>query len=216
MISPLASRIKRIVKAELTPFLRDNGFHKDGITYCKALDELTWIVDVQQSSWNDRNEARFTINAGVYVHGFASLYSRPDPVKLRVPDSCVSARIGMLSETQRDKWWKITARDDPAVAVDEAIAREVRKWVEGLILPFLAKFKCPEDVAAFLDGSMALPSPFIDPQASSKRFAHASIIYAILGNRPKAIDMIEEALRAGKGKPGEEDRRDLRERILRK
>ena len=108
MTSQFTRRIDGILKSALTPLLRSRGFRKRGPVYVAEHGEVTWLVDVQKSQWNDRNEAQFTVNGGVYVPGVVSGYSRrPDPAEPKMVDCCLSVRIGMLDESRVDKWWKI-------------------------------------------------------------------------------------------------------------
>ncbi|MCB9869356.1 MAG: DUF4304 domain-containing protein [Planctomycetes bacterium] len=135
----------------LTPLLRSHGFRKEGSVYLAQYGEMALLVDIQKSRWNDEDDAKFTVNGGIYIPGIVSAYSgRPDPEKPKIADCSLSVRIGMLDELRLDKWWKVTSRDSRQDVVDEEIARELCDRVEMLLLPFLAKFESPAGVAEYL------------------------------------------------------------------
>lgn len=215
MASPFAQRIARIIKGNLTPLLKSHGFRKEGSVYVADHGDMAWLIDIQKSRWNDHDEAQFTVNGGVYVPGVVSVYVRqPDPAKPKIDDCCMSVRIGMLEESQCDKWWKVTADDDRPVVVDEMIATELRDWIENLLLPFLAKFESPVDIAEFLEQPTDASNRFVAPQSAAMRRAYASLIYARIGNADKARHAIEQAVHHAAGSPGAEFIQRLREKIV--
>jgi hypothetical protein len=214
MASPFARRLEEIVKGSLTPLLRSRGFRKEGSVYRLQRDSMTWLVDLQKSRWNDPQEAQFTLNGGVYIPGTVSVYTgRPEPEKPMIADCCLSVRVGMLDESRRDKWWKVTARDDPRAALDESIAEDVCGHVGKLLLPFLERFRSVADVAEFLDGTADVPTKLFAPQAAAQRHAYASLIYLTMGDRTKAHREIEQAMCDAKGSPIEGVVERLREHV---
>jgi len=64
-MSEVAKRIDAVLKARLTPTLRDLGFKKKARTFRRRTAEATQVVNVQASSSNFGEHGRFTINFGV-------------------------------------------------------------------------------------------------------------------------------------------------------
>ena len=120
----------------------------------------------------------------------------------------------MLDEARLDRWWKVTASDDPQDAVDERIAVEVRDHVESLLLPFLESFVSRADVATFLAAPPDAADKFVSPQAAAQRHAYASLIYVGQGNSAKAQTEIKQAIQEAAGSPIEEVVQKLRRRLF--
>ena len=95
MESLLAKRISGILGSGLTPLLRAHEFRKCGQVYVSERGDVSWVVHVQRSRWNDETEAQFTINEGIYTPGVVGAYlGRPEPSALKLVDCCLSVRIG--------------------------------------------------------------------------------------------------------------------------
>ena len=215
MVPSCTQRIARILSKNLTPFLRARGFNKTGNAYLSEKVDLAWLISVQKSRLNDNKEVQITINGGVYIPGVVSEYARRSaPDKPTLADCCLSVRIGMLEESRRDKWWKITSYDECPNTTDEIIAAELHEWVEGLLLPFLAKFKSRGDVAAFLEGAVEGCDRFVMPQSGAQRYTYASLIFAQMGHGDSARRAIERAMLEAEGSPAAEFVRRVRERLL--
>ena len=140
------------------------------------------------------------MNCGVYVPGVWSVYAPnlSEPIKLGVPDCPLSARVGMLPPEKQSVWWKLTPDDVSSVDID--IARDMRSKVESLALPFLNKFHSSLEVADFLSSDLSKQSDlgkqyrYIDPRAKTKRFSYSAIIHFNLGNKEKAMSLLDEAI----------------------
>ncbi len=215
MVSPFAQRIDRILKSGLTPILRRYRFVKSGPVYRAKKADVVWLVDVQKSRWNDEREAQFTINGGVYITGVVAVYCRSaEPAKPKIEDCCLSVRIGQLLEEGIDKWWRVTASDEPEDVVDAEIGVDVRDRVERVLLPFLHRFGNSVEVAQFLEGPIDSTTSFVSPQSLAQRHAYASLIHLRLGNTARAYSEIEEAVREAEGTPIDEVIKRLRAHVL--
>lgn len=212
MASILKQRITRVLKEGPSALLLPLSFRKEGCVYCAVHGDVTWIVDIQGSRWNDTEEAQVTINGGVYVPGVVSRYLRKaDPVKPKLVDCCVSVRIGMLSKSKLDTWWTVAASDRAPDDMDTRISAEMRNQVNELLLPFLTKFKSLIDVAEFLDRPISADTHFVAPQAVEQRYAYAGLVYSRIGDNAKSCIAINQAIREAEGKPNEEFIRALSE-----
>ena len=214
MASRFDKRIGEILKKSLLPLMRTRGFCKNGSTYIALRDEVTWLVDVQKSRWNDSHEAQFTINGGVYIPGVVSGYSgRPEPAKPKLVDCCLSVRIGMLDESRLDKWWKLNDADNEEEH-DEQIAAELSARVGRQLLPFLGRFDSRKEVVAFLTTPpISAADKLVSPQDETRRHAYAAFIYAGQRNAAKAQEEIERAAQEAKGSPVENVMQKLRQRL---
>lgn len=215
MESLLAKRISGILRSGLTPLLRAHEFRKCGQVYVSERGDVSWVVHVQRSRWNDETEAQFTINGGIYTPGVVGAYlGRPEPSALKLVDCCLSVRIGMLSESKFDKWWKVAASDVPEGAADKRSGSEVCSWVESLLLPFLQRFRLPVEIAGFLGGPADSATSSVSPQSMAQRYAYASLIYLRLGEVQEARGEIEKAVREAEGTAIEQVIQRLRAQVL--
>src|SRR5204863_12489 len=136
--------------------------------YRREQGDLDWLIDVQKSSWNSKEEARFTLNFGVYVPDAYKLYTdRAAPLHPQTPDCALYGRIGRLTPEGLDRWWKLKA-DDRLPNTDEAIIADVSHCVRDYCLTFLRQFQTSQDVVAFLetglDGGTEQPSLIWPPK----------------------------------------------------
>lgn len=193
-----------VFKSELDVFLDAQGYRRCDFVYYDERAGLTALIDIQRSRWSDRSEAQFTLNGGIFVPGIVSSYLRQeDPRQPTLADCCVSVRIGMLDQSRLDRWWKATASAGEGPIQISAVAIEVREHVDRLLLPFLAKFQTPSEVANFLAEPISPATRFIAPQAASLRYAYASLIYSRNGDQSLAHEAYANAMREAQGMPNE-------------
>lgn len=213
MTSPFDKRLDAILKDSTTPLLKSWGFIERGRTYVARRNALAWLVDVQKSRWNDREEAQFTLNGGVYVPGVVSRYSsRPEPSSPKLADCCLSVRAGMLDHSRLDKWWKLSASQHPD-DVDRQIGAELSERLENALLPFLSNFDSLDAIVEYLSAPVTPANRFVSPQTEAQRRAFAALIHAAQGNTAEARDEIDVAMRVARGSPIEDVIRKLGRRL---
>lgn len=207
-------RLNKILKEWFTPFVESAGFQKNGLVYHASLGvNLSWLIDIQRSRWNDNVEASFTLNCGVYIPGIVSTYlEREEPKNKKLVDCCVSARIGMLSSETIDKWWMLNVIDKPNV-IDKRIGEEIIDKVSRDIIPFLSMFREPHAVAEFLSTPQSDVFQHVSPRSTAKRLAYAAIIYHAFDEPRLSREMLEKALATANNTPIQSIIHKLRERI---
>jgi hypothetical protein len=201
LTSAFDERLSHVLKSGLTPALEARDFHKSGPTYRFEQGDLSWLVNVQKSRWNAADEVQFTINGGIYIPRIVSRYTgRAEPKQPSLVDCCISVRIGMLSETRIDEWWKLTKtnHDD-----DGKIAAAVVDRVEALLLPFLARFRSKAHAGAFLAAAPTPENKLVSPRGAAQRHVYAALIYDEDGQRAKARCEIGRAVEAARGTPNQ-------------
>ena len=60
------SEIDRLVSESIAPLLKGKGFKRRKLAFSQPFENGFDVLVVQKSSWNSRDDARFTINLGVY------------------------------------------------------------------------------------------------------------------------------------------------------
>jgi len=199
----LKARAKKLLSESLTPALAHHGFKKERNRYVRPSGGVAQMVDVQYSRWNDKNEVSFTLNCSVYVPGVTSTFrSSPEPPRPALTDCCVTIRVGMLTQSNLDKWWKLTTDDD--LTEDEKIGRELSSLTDNVIVPFFERVADPLAVAKLLSEPTARFVEYFDPRAEELRAAYAAIIWRNLGETAKCRTCISRALELSKTMPLED------------
>jgi hypothetical protein len=196
MASQYKKRIDKIINNSLTPLLKINGFRKSGSVFISQSKTVYWLVDIQKSRWNDKQEANFTLNCGIYIPEVVSggYTIRKVPIRPSLMDCCLSVRIGILNTPPNDKWWNITNTNNE-VEEDNDIISEIRASVTRKLLPFLKRFESQEKVLAFLTNPPSnISDKFVSPRNEVIRFIYAAFIYAGQGNTIKAKEAMKCAL----------------------
>jgi hypothetical protein len=127
--------IKEVASRLHSDLLKPRGFKKTAYTWIRE-DEWPKLINLQLSKWNSSEEARFTVNLGVFIpelHNAAGSY--PVTGQPKEPDCDVRSRIGMLLPPGTDKWWEVSAASDEGKLFDEVIADLVEvglPWLDRL------------------------------------------------------------------------------------
>lgn len=130
------SRFNRMLAGFITPRLNREGFRRQGTTYIRTLEGLSWLLAVQRSRWNTRTRLEFTLNCGVFIPGVVSTYTGHCMAKSpSIAECSVYERIGLLGADGLDKWWILEESDSECR--EEEIGIELQAMIESLALPFL-------------------------------------------------------------------------------
>ncbi len=214
MASPHERRIQSIMKNYITPFLKEHGFVKDRSRYYRRLDDLTWLVEIERSGFNDATEARFTIDCGVYVPGLISRYAPvEEPTRPDYSECALSARLGYLAEDHIDTWWTLSIVDDEP-QLDMEIGKDIVERLTRYGLPFLQRFQAPADVLGFLLEPRDGGDKQVWPSDRLGALIYATILSLLLGNRTKSHVLWEEAVQAAAKGPLESTMPVIEKRIF--
>jgi hypothetical protein len=198
----LKNRINKLLMKSLTPILVQNGFNKRGSVYTRASRSLLHMVDVQHSRWNDTIEVSFTLNCGVYMPGVTSTFRNiSEPKQPKPTDCCIAVRVGMLTESRLDRWWRISKTDGSDC--DRKIGEEIVSVVERFVLPFLQRFQQEKSVPEFLSQPRHGADEYVEPRADGLRLSYAAIAWSILGARSDCQTCLERAISLSKKTPME-------------
>ncbi len=159
--------------------MKAKGFKKKARNFYKALDGGVFLlVNVQGSMYNDNQDARYTVNLGVFfpeiyeMVGFGNVDTVPS-----IPDCSISKRIGHLKPEKTDFWWQLTPSSNL-----QQLATDVSASVERYGLPWLQENSSISEASAELKGQ----NPFT-----------AAATAVIEGNRAEAADIINRIISKG-------------------
>lgn len=199
----LKTRVKNVVANSLAAKLRQHGFSKPANVYVRSSGDVFHMVDVQYSRWNDAKEVSFTLNCGVYVPGVTSrLGNLPEPKKPKVTDCCITVRVGMLTESRLDVWWKVSAGG--GVLEDRQIIEEIGSITENTMMLFFERFKDAKAIACFLAERPSTGDRHIEPRPEGTRLSYAAIIWAKLGASDKCQTCLDQAVQRSRDTPLED------------
>lgn len=198
--SGLKERLNKILLESIARRLKEHGFRKRGDVFSRECRRVVHLIDIQYSRWNDSTETNFTLNCGVYMPGITAAFRNSAEPKVPKPtDCCIAVRIGMLTESQTDSWWTISAADDPER--DDAVREEIASVLEQVALPFLNRFDDPRAVAEFLSGETAKNDEFVEPRAPGLRFAYAALAWRVLGETRRCQEDLRRAVASAERTP---------------
>ena len=127
--------IKAMVASLHQNHFKELGFRKSGTTWVRS---LPWpqVINIQLSRWNTSTEASFTVNLGIFIETLHTA-SEGLPIKgsLKEADCDLRERIGQLSPTAQDKWWKVTPDSDLSLLTEDVFANLKQfglPWLERL------------------------------------------------------------------------------------
>lgn len=101
-------RLNNILGSSLTPYLKSLGFKKSKNNYTRDLGEMAYIINIQKSRWDDKEEAKFTFNCGIYVPEVFSIYSNIENISKPQIENCSKADIFKISKFLKDQGLGLT------------------------------------------------------------------------------------------------------------
>ena len=176
MLNHSSDLIDELVKLHLKPALKELGFKSKSSTFFRQKGELVEVVSPQKSKWNGAEEAKFTINLGVYWPKVHEVLQRvPASVPPKEYHCTLRQRLGPLFDQQRDYWWTVTPSSNVRV-IGQDVVEQVRKFA----LPWFVK-------ATSLDEATQMaPTPA------------AVVMLTMKGEQTKATALITDAIAESK------------------
>ena len=128
-----STQVVDAVARGIAPPLRAAGFTKRGRSFVRQTSTVGLVAQVQASSENTDERARFTINLAARHESLQDLMDWPARSKsLSLQDCIIRERIGQLMEVRRDFWWLVEPQTDLKSVIGEA-----EEALRDFGLPFL-------------------------------------------------------------------------------
>lgn len=200
MASSYEEILQSILNEYITPLLKMEYFVRNrNLYYCRQ-NELTWVIEMKRSIFNNCKEAKFTLEYGIYIPGIVSRYlGMNDPVHPTCVDCTLYSRIGNLADDHLDKWWVLTNTEDKSKMKNE-IGTDISDRMIRDGLPFLHRFRTREEVLIFLSNPRDNRDKKIEPREGSIAWIYTSILALLLGNTERSHILWDKALQsAAKG-----------------
>ncbi len=148
----------RWLSAEVTPFLRESGWTREGHVFVRAAGANAGLIAFRKWKWYNAAVCRFWVEAGVFSPRLAAveaaLLGVPIPERPTLLTGAVLSRLSSLMGEHEDVAW--TIRQNSLAFELEALGVSVRDELERLVLPFVADHLTDEairdEMLARLDG----------------------------------------------------------------
>ena len=135
-----------IVKEGFTPVLKPLSFKKKALNYYRQLSEVGHIINIQKSSYGDRDNIKFRVNLGVFEPRFwAGSHIGQLPDYPTEPVCLIRKTINDLRGRQ-DLWYEIHNYTD-----EQKLIKEVQEDIQNHILPFFDQFDSVEKILSALE-----------------------------------------------------------------
>jgi len=173
-----------IVKEGFTPLLKPLSFKKKALNYYRRLAEVGHIINIQKSSYGDRDHIKFRINIGIFepkfwlgYYDFKHTGQVPDyPTE---PVCLIRKTINDL-RGRKDLWYEIHNYTD-----EQKLIKEIQEDIQQYILPFFDQLDSVEKIFSALEK---------DPYLLDMPFAPL-IFYGEYGKAEKAQAVYNELLK---------------------
>jgi hypothetical protein len=138
----MAQPFEALLKRDLAPLLKREGYKKSGQIWRRTLEACTQITAAESADHGDE-PGRFTLSLAVYYPEVDELGRATAPQPRPEPAHCVIREwIGALMPAPADHWWRAEAEVE-----DERLAREVadtwlayaKPWLESQADPAVAQ-----------------------------------------------------------------------------
>ena len=177
-------KLDTIVKEGFTPLLKPLSFKKKALNYYRRLAEVGHIINIQKSSYGDRDHIRFRINIGIFepkfwlgYYDFKHTGQVPDyPTE---PVCLIRKTINDL-RGRKDLWYEIHNYTD-----EQKLIKEIQEDIQQYILPFFDQLDSVEKIFSALEK---------DPYLLDMPFAPL-IFYGEYGKTLKAQAVYNELLK---------------------
>lgn len=191
--------LKQIIKDTIAPLLKAKGFKKRGNNFAKILSDFAWVVNIQNSKWNTKEELEFTFNMGIFTDKLVGTFYEIEPPQFPTEKySVLRLRITDLKGIP-DEWYKLDLTTDV-----EEIKLEIQNDIEMVIFPHFEQFQTIEDLINEMKRK--------EEQRWFENPHFLTILYQAYGNKEEAQIRINK-IYSEQIEPQKKNTKDLAERL---
>lgn len=123
-----------ILKNLVFPLFKELGFKKSGNGFNKKTNEITQVVNIQKSRWNNQDTISFTFNIGFFVAEiYEEKWKKEIPKFIREYDCQISYRLGQVVKGN-DYWYELSEEIEKA-----NLEIEIYKHLNNYLKPIIEK-----------------------------------------------------------------------------
>ena len=168
-----------IVKEGFTPLLKPLSFKKKALNYYRQLSEVGHIINIQKSSYGDRDHIKFRINIGIFEPKFWSVSHKGQVPDYPTEPICLIRKTTNDLRGRKDLWYEVNDTTD-----EQKLIREVQEDIQNYILPFFDQLDSVEKILSALEKDSNLLGVTFD----------LLIFYAEHGQKEKAQTVYSQLL----------------------
>ena len=135
-----------IVKEGFTPVLKPLSFKKKALNYYRRLAEVGHIINIQKSSYGDRDNIRFRINIGIFEPKFWSVSHTGQLPDYPTEPVCLIRKTINDLRGRKDLWYEIHNYTD-----EQKLIKEIQEDIQQYILPFFDQLDSVEKILLALE-----------------------------------------------------------------
>ena len=149
------TKFDTIVKEGFTSLLKPLSFKKKALNYYRWLVEVGHIINIQKSSYSNRDDIRFRINIGIFEPKFWLGYYDFKHTG-QVPDYptepvCIIRKTINKLRGRNDLWYEVDEN-----TYEQELIKRVREDIQQYILPFFKQYDSVEKI--FYSADSIFPS----------------------------------------------------------
>ena len=150
MKTDIQIKFDRIVREGFTPLLKPLSFKKKALNYYRRLAEVGHIINIQKSSYGDRDNIRFHINIGIFEPKFWAVrydfkHTGQVPDYPTEPVCLIRKTINDL-RGRKDLWYEIHNYTD-----EQKLIKEIQEDIQNYILPFFDQLNSVQKIFSALE-----------------------------------------------------------------
>jgi hypothetical protein len=132
----LQAEFDEILKNLVFPFFKELGFKKNGNGFNKKTGEITQVVNIQKSRWNNKDNVSFTFNIGFFsAEIYIDFWNKGIPKFIKDYDCQITYRLGQLTKGS-DYWYELNERIEKAnleIEIYENLNHYLKPFIEKTI-----------------------------------------------------------------------------------
>lgn len=155
----LKKQFDDILKVTIAPTLKQMGFKKKGLHFCKKVNDIFQCFNIQRNKWNSSNEKfSFTFNIGFYCEKINNVLREKEESNWfpQVNDCFIQLRIGNLIY-KKDYWYEFVN-----IYSFEKVNDQVYKDIEFVLKSYFEKYNSLGNLKDFA-GAIGLENNLISP-----------------------------------------------------
>jgi hypothetical protein len=195
-VNPIRQELRRaaaeIFRAEVVPRMKPLGFRLKNRRLERDRPGFRDYCILHREASTEREQIHFTVEAGIFVHGFFAL-ARPDLAHIAPVWSLAHARedLDRIGPKPRNRWWEIGVAS--MAAEIETCRTEVACGVQRDLIPWYEGLDSLTKLAYAVEGGPDQASFWIFCGSPPECAAHAGFLHAMAGSLDEARRCLEKA-----------------------
>jgi hypothetical protein len=129
MTYSLIAVFNEIVKEDIAPFLKTQGFKKQNLNFYKTVNGLTFLINFQKSTYNSVDFVQFFINCGIYCADFEAFVGETILSNPKEYDCVFNNRFERITGFGKKEFELLESSDEGKKQLAENVIAELEKVI---------------------------------------------------------------------------------------